>query len=187
MTHSDNMAEDELRFHKKYLAEHLKAVTRKDLEESAKRAQEDNILPELIAKSNFRVIILADNKDQEVEDEFILRLQDKIASEGFPCKTGSQLHKALKGAFLDYIEKQIIKEDLIIMINGVRPGSLDESKFLRLTPEAKKKTLFFFNYSDFEKLKQCATEKLFPIDYKFPVPFKDNEELEAKVVFGVLH
>src|SRR3989344_5349648 len=154
MTHSDNMAEDELRFHKKYLAEHLKAVTRKDL---------------------------------EVEDEFILRLQDKIASEGFPCKTGSQLHKALKGAFLDYIEKQIIKEDLIIMINGVRPGSLDESKFLRLTPEAKKKTLFFFNYSDFEKLKQCATEKLFPIDYKFPLPFKDNEELEAKVVFGVLH
>lgn len=93
----------------------------------------------------------------------------------------------MKGCFDEEVEEQIIKNDLIIMINGVRPATIGESKKTRIDPEWKKKTLFFFKYKDYNELKSFAINKDFPIDFKFPIPYRENEELEAKLLFGILH
>lgn len=174
-------------FHKNYLLREAKKITLQQIKEGSKRARKDHLLSENLARGQFTVALLADNRKNNVPTELIVKLQKKISQLGFTCTLGNAYYQWMNGCFDNEVEEEIVKNDLIIMVNGKRPATIGESKKTRLDPEWKKKALFFFRYKDYDELKSYAINKSFPIDFKYPIPYRDNAELEAKIIFGVLH
>ena len=173
-------------FHKTILAKRADELSLSMLRAAAERAKKELNFDELMGRGRFKIVILADNVAGRPAD-FVLELQSAIREQGFPCNSGSNFHEKMEDCFDENVEEEIGKNDLILLINGTNPGLIDESKLIRKTPELKKKTLFFFAYSNEDQLLEYASKKMFPIDFKYPVPYKYQTELKAKVLFGVLH
>lgn len=174
-------------YYKNFLAEQGKQLSKKDFEASVKRAKQDKELTEKIARGDLKVVVLADNRKDGVSSELAIDLKNEIQDLGFRCTLGSDYYERLVECFDEEVEEEIGNHDLIVLINGKRAATIGESKNARKTIEWKKKTLFFFEYGDCEELLEYATKKKFPIDFKFPIPYRGEAELKAKVLFGVLH
>lgn len=175
---------------KAYLQEFIKKRVKNKKEtilQSVERAKNTKELDEIMARGEFQVILLADNETDGIPQKFIKALQEKIETMGFVCVLGNEYYDRGGCCFTGDIEKLMDNCDLFILINGDHHGTMDESKKIRDTPEWKKKSLFFFQYKDGNHLVGLAKDKQFPIDFKYPIPYLNEAELEAKVLFGVLH
>ena len=173
--------------HKSTMVNEAVKIQRQNIEDAIKKARQDSLFKEKIARGKCRISLLADNTKEGIPKEFILKLRDEIEDLGFLCFLGSKIYELMRGSFNKNTEAEIEKSSLILIINGVRPGTVGESKKIRIEEEWKKKSLFFFKYENYEELTQYALNKEFPIDFRFPIPYKENEELKAKVLFGTLH
>ncbi|MBU2100825.1 hypothetical protein KKB11_06340, partial [Candidatus Micrarchaeota archaeon] len=186
-----NQTENSDNYHKKFFKQlSPEEISEKAIKESIRKVKDKQELREkVIEKGQYTVLILGENEKEDTPSEKLLKLQDSIWKEGFPCCTiGSQYYKIGKKLSDQDIQQQMLEEsNLIILVNSNRPGVVDESKAIRKTKEWKRKTLFFFEYEDYEDLVSLARSKQYPIDFKFPIPYKGFEELKAKVLFGVHH
>ncbi|MEK6958188.1 MAG: hypothetical protein AABW99_04400 [archaeon] len=174
-------------FHKIFLAGRAKKISREVLSKSVEKAKSDKSLPEKMARGKLKIVILADNKKEGIPKEFTIHIQRKIQELGFPCLLGTDYYTNIEECFEEDVEAEIGLNNLILLINGKKPALVGESKLARLVEKWKKKTLFFFQYGTYDELKAFAVKKQFPVDFKFPIPYKGRGELESKVLFGVLH
>ncbi|MBI4044201.1 MAG: hypothetical protein HY392_00665 [Candidatus Diapherotrites archaeon] len=143
-----------------------------------------------IRKAEFPVLVLGDNEKPGEPEEILEELQISIAELGFLCAIGTHIHELNKGGFETEIEQKMLETPckLIVLISGQKPGTIGESKVISLKEEINNKTLFFFDYKgDYTRLVNFAKEKKFPVELKYPIPYSGQEELKAKVLFGVLH
>ncbi|PIN85117.1 MAG: hypothetical protein COV47_03870 [Candidatus Diapherotrites archaeon CG11_big_fil_rev_8_21_14_0_20_37_9] len=178
---------DSLDFHKEFLSKRAKKITKEILEKSSEKAKQDKSFSEKLARGKLKIIILADNKEEGVPGEFTINLRGKIQELGFPCALGSEYYNQMEDCFDEDIETEIGLNNVIILLNGRNPVLVGESKMTRLIENWKNKTLFFFQYETEEELKARAVNKEFPIDFKYPIPYTNLADLEAKTLFGVLH
>ncbi len=143
-----------------------------------------------IRHAEFPVLVLGDNELPGKPLPFLEELQTEIYQLGFLCGLGTHIHELSKGSFEHEIEQAMLESPckLIVLISGKNRGTLGEEKYIRLKDEINNKTLFFFDHKkDYNYLVSLAKEKRFPVEFKYPIPYNGQEELKAKVIFGVLH
>ena len=136
----------------------------------------------------YRVLICGDHESQEINLEFLGNFKKELKLKGINCVIGNDYIQKAKDAREEDIRKAYLKDaDIIIFINGKGPGTIDESGIIRRDNSLKRKTLAFFKYDNFEELKNIPDKQDYITEFKYPVPYKEIEELKAKVEFGVKH
>ncbi len=184
------MVQEAQNYHKRFFKEiALEEISRKKLEEDISRIKDKSELREkVLSKGAFSIVVLGANEKPGEPSKILLELQEAIQKEGFPCNLGKDYFEEGQGYFEDEIQRIMLESNkLVIMVNSSNTGVVDESKAIRDNTEWKRKTLFFFEYEDCNSLIQLAKEKKYPIYFKFPIPFKGEKELKAKVLFGIYH
>ncbi len=145
-----------------------------------------------IRKAEYPVLVLGDNIEPGKPSPFLETLQKEIAKRGFLCAIGSHIYLIQTGRFEAEIEKDMMQNPnhprQIILVSGKGFATIGESKLIRLKEDLNNKTLFFFDHEkNYEKLVLLAEKKQFPIEFKYPIPYTGEEELKAKILFGILH
>lgn len=178
-------------FHKEFFKNLPNEIPQKVIEESIKRVRDkQKLIESVIGKGQYSVLLLGPNENEGAPSKEILTLQGAIQKEGFPCCTiGSQYYETAGRELseADTRKDMLDNSDLIILVDSTRPGVVTESMAIINNAEWKRKTIFFFKYSDYDALVDIARAKKYPIQFKFPIPYKEFEELKAKVLFGVHH
>ncbi len=183
------------KFFKKELKLAPQQLTLEYLKQQNIKIQSPEKLEELernIRKTKFPVLILGDNEEPGKPSSTLEKLQQDITKLGFLCGLGSHIYFIQNGKFEAEIEREMLDDPdypkLIILVAGERFGTIGESKVIRLRDDLNSKTLFFFDHKgDYEWLIELATNKQFPVEFKYPIPYTGEKELNAKVLFGVLH
>lgn len=120
--------------------------------------------------------------------QFLRDLKEELASKGITCRIGEDYLKKAKGIREQEIRESYLKDaDIIVLINGQGPGTLDESNQIRREKELKKKTMAFFKYNNYQELENVPDLQDFRTEFKYPIPYREIEELKAKIKFGVKH
>ncbi|MBI5553830.1 MAG: hypothetical protein HY917_03765 [Candidatus Diapherotrites archaeon] len=145
-----------------------------------------------IRKAEFPVLLLGDNEEPGKPGSFLQGLQTEVALEyGFRCALGSNIHLLQKGKFEGEIEQEMLDNPefpkLIILVSGKGFGTLREASHIRLTPNTDRTLFFFDHHGDYDGLILLASDKKFPVEFKYPIPYTGEKELRAKILFGILH
>ncbi|HLC37024.1 MAG TPA: hypothetical protein VJK05_05465 [archaeon] len=136
----------------------------------------------------YEVLLCGDHNGKEINLQFLRGLKKELASKGITCRIGEDYIKKAKGAREQEIRESYLKDaDIIVLINGQGPGTLDESNQIRRDKELKKKTMAFFKYSNYQELENAPDLQDYRTEFKYPIPYQETEELKAKIKFGIKH
>lgn len=160
-------------------------------DERLKKALEEAKMNDEFRRKNFGkygVLLCGDHSGNKINLEFLRNLKKELRGNGITCQLGEDYIKEAEGVRQkDIFESYLNDADIIVLINGENPGTVDESKYIREERKLKKKTIAFFRYSDYNTLKQIPNLQDYRTEFKYPVPYREVEELKAKIVFGTKH
>ena len=137
----------------------------------------------------YAVLICGDHKGKSINLKFLRRLQKKLTLKyGVTCyigrdfirRVGKARHKDIQKAYLE-------NADIIIFIDGKSTGTNNESNEIRRNKKLKKKTIAFFKYKTYSELIRIPDNEDYLSEFKYPIPYRNMQELEAKVIFGTKH
>jgi len=136
----------------------------------------------------YEALLCGDHNGEEINLQFLRDLKKDLANKGITCRIGKDYLKKAKGVREQEIRESYLKDaDIIVLINGYGPGTLDESNQIRRENELKKKTMAFFRYTSYQELENIPDLQDFRTEFKYPIPYREIEELKAKIKFGVKH
>ncbi|VVB99995.1 Uncharacterised protein [uncultured archaeon] len=139
--------------------------------------------------AKYTVILCGDHNGNEINSEFLSELKRKLrAGHGITCYIGKDFIDKAKGSRQLEIQKAYLGDaDIIIFIDGKSPGTLNESNDIREHKSLNSKTIAFFRYSTFKELIEKPDRQDYISEFKYPIPYREKEELDAKIIFGVKH
>ena len=137
----------------------------------------------------YAVLLCGDHRGTYVNLKFLRKLQRKLTLKyGITCYIGRDFIKKVGRARHRDIQVVYLNEaDIIIFIDGKSEGTLDESGEIRGNKKLKKKTMAFFKYANYTELMKIPDEEDYRTEFKYPIPYRNKKELEAKIIFGVKH
>lgn len=143
-------------------------------------------------KSNYGkylVLLCGDHKGKEINLEYLEQLKRNLrVGHGINCWLGNDyIREAGKVRERDIQKAYLRDADIIAFIDGNSAGTLDESGDIRKMPELKRKTIAFFRYTDFAELVSIPDRQGHISEFKYPMPYRELDELEAKITFGLKH
>jgi len=101
----------------------------------------------------YEALLCGDHNGEEINLQFLRDLKKDLANKGITCRIGEDYLKKAKGVREQEIRESYLKDaDIIVLINGYGPGTLDESNQIRRENELKKKTMAFFRYTSYQEL-----------------------------------
>ena len=112
----------------------------------------------------------------------------ELRLKGINCLIGNDYMQKANGIReKDLRESYLQDADIIVFINGTSPGTVEESIAIRKDKKINSKTMAFFKYSSSKELADIPDKQDYLTEFKFPLPYKETEELKAKIIFVVKH
>ncbi|MBI5553551.1 MAG: hypothetical protein HY917_02310 [Candidatus Diapherotrites archaeon] len=137
----------------------------------------------------FSVLLCGDHSGYPINLAYLTELKRKLrVDHGVNCFLGQDLIEKIRGSREQDIQHSyLFHADLIAFIDGKNPGTHNESAEILFNPAFRKKTLAFFQYGTYSELIHIPDRQNYVCEFKYPVPYREPEELEAKLIFGVKH
>ncbi|MDO8625821.1 MAG: hypothetical protein Q7R47_07075 [Candidatus Diapherotrites archaeon] len=164
------------------------AYSESRIERALTHATEDN----QFRKTNYGkylVLLCGDHNGKEINLAFLKSFKEELRNTyGISCCIGDDYIQKAKGAREEDIRRAYLKDaDIIVLINGESPGTLDEYNDIRADKDLKRKTIAFFKYNTFDQIKTLPDLQNYICEFKYPVPYRTMDELKAIAIFGIKH
>ncbi|GEM_PF-2564293 len=136
----------------------------------------------------FKVLICGDHNGEEINLGFLEEFKQELRLKGINCWIGNDYIQKAKGINeKDIRESYLNDSDIIVFINGSSAGTIEESNAIRKDKKLNSKTIAFFKYASYTELAGIPDRQNYITEFKYPAPYKELEELRAKITFGVKH